>query len=75
MSSKGQVVIPAELRRSLGIGPGSQLEFVAEGASIRIFVRRATKPSRLEEGVGLLRYEGPARRLRDFDVAVEMSKK
>jgi antitoxin PrlF len=75
MSSKGQVVIPAELRRTLGIGPGSQLEFVAEGTSIRIFVRRAAEPTRLDDGVGLLRYDGPPRRLSEFDVASEMKKR
>ncbi|MBA2321866.1 MAG: AbrB/MazE/SpoVT family DNA-binding domain-containing protein [Deltaproteobacteria bacterium] len=74
VSSKGQVVIPAELRRNLGIGPGSQLEFVAEGTSIRVFVRRASEPSRLEEGIGLLRYSGPPRRLVEFDVVAEMKK-
>ncbi len=75
VSSKGQIVIPASIRHRLGIGPGSRLEFVEdEDGSLRILVRRAVSESVLEEGYGMLRYDGPPRRLSDFDAAEEMRK-
>jgi antitoxin PrlF len=36
VSEKGQVVIPAEIRRQLGITPGCQLDFTVEGSTIRV---------------------------------------
>ena len=71
---KGQVVLPAALRRSLGIKPGTQLEFAREGDSIRVTVEGAVPLSRIDEGCGLLkaaRVRGQ-RRLSDFDPAVAM---
>ena len=35
VSDKGQVVIPAEIRRRLGIVPGCQLDFSLDGNAIR----------------------------------------
>lgn len=72
VSSKGQVVIPAELRKRFGIEPGSELEFVEDGSAIRVFVRRAGASSRVEDGFGMLVYRGPAARLLDFDAAEAM---
>ncbi len=75
VSSKGQVVIPASIRQRLGIAPGAQLEIVEEGdGSLRVFVRRAVSQTTVQEGYGMLRYEGPPRRLSEFDVAREMRK-
>lgn len=70
------MVIPAALRRSLGIKPGTQLEFEREGDTIRVTVESAVPPSRIDEGYGLLkaaRVRGK-RRLSDFDAAVAMRK-
>ncbi|WP_207787794.1 AbrB/MazE/SpoVT family DNA-binding domain-containing protein [Candidatus Thiosymbion oneisti] len=73
ISDKGQVVIPTTIRRRLGIAPGSKLDFELEGDSIRIRLGKAIRPSRVEDGYGLLRYERPGeRRLADFDVAAAM---
>ena len=40
---KGLVVIPAEVRRRLGIYEGSCLELVVEGDSIRLLVPRSLR--------------------------------
>lgn len=72
VSAKGQVVIPAELRKRLGIGPGTQLELIEEGGTIRVHIVRAVSPSRLEDGFGLLTYRGAPHRLSEFDVAAAM---
>ncbi|HJQ39244.1 MAG TPA: AbrB/MazE/SpoVT family DNA-binding domain-containing protein [Thermoanaerobaculia bacterium] len=43
VTSQGQISVPAEIRRKLGIGPGSVLEWDEEGD--RVFVRRAGRYS------------------------------
>jgi AbrB family looped-hinge helix DNA binding protein len=70
VSEKGQVVIPSEIRRRLGITPGCQLDFSLEGARIQVEVKRAHAPTRPEDGYGMLVCTRPGkRRLADFDVA------
>lgn len=39
VTAQGQISVPAEVRRRLGVGPGSVLEWDAEGSAI--VVRRA----------------------------------
>ena len=43
LTAQGQISVPAEVRRRLGIGPGSVLEWDEEGE--RIIVRRAGRYS------------------------------
>jgi len=43
VTAQGQISVPAEVRRKLGIGPGSVLEWDEEGD--RVFVRKAGKYS------------------------------
>lgn len=52
MSSRGQVVIPAELRRRLGLSPGSRLRLHESGAKV-ILVPEMADP--VGEGLGFLR--------------------
>ncbi len=73
VSDKGQVVIPVEIRRRLGITPGCQLDFSLEGHVIRAEVKRQLVPSHAEDGYGMLVCQRPGkRRLADFDVALAM---
>ncbi len=46
VTSQGQISIPAEIRKKLGIGPGSVLEWEDEGS--KIVLRRAQKSSSLD---------------------------
>lgn len=73
VSDKGQVVIPAAIRRRLGLVPGSKLDFEMEGDSIRARPLKSIPPSRPEGGYGMLRCDLVGeRRLADFDVAEAM---
>jgi antitoxin PrlF len=73
VSDKGQVVIPAEIRKLLGIAPGARLSFTVEGQSLRVEVVRKATPTRLEDGYGMLVCRKPGeRRLAEFDVAAAM---
>lgn len=73
VSEKGQVVIPVEIRRRLGIAPGCQLDFSLEGHVIHVEVKRQVVPTNAEDGFGMLVCKQPGkRRLADFDVALAM---
>jgi AbrB family looped-hinge helix DNA binding protein len=51
LTSQGQVSIPAEVRRRLGLGPGSVIEWDQDGE--RILVRRAGRYSSAEVSAAL----------------------
>ena len=73
VSEKGQVVIPVQIRRRLGIAPGCQLNFHLEGQVIHAEVKRNATPTSVEDGFGMLECKQPGkRRLADFDVALAM---
>ena len=73
LTEKGQVVIPADIRARFGLTPGTQVEFVDEGGTIRLLIRRRVAPSVPAAGYGLVRIDpaapGAGRRLADFDAA------
>ena len=51
LSSKGQVVIPEEIRKRLGLEPGAQFVVVGEGD---VVVLKALKPPRMTDFKALL---------------------
>lgn len=46
VTAQGQISVPAEIRKKLGIGPGSVLEWMQEGD--KVFIRKAGKYSSLD---------------------------
>lgn len=79
LTEKGQVVIPAEIRARYELTPGTQIEFVDDGGSIRLLVRRKIAPSDPAAGYGMLRVEprppgSPRRLLSQFDPASTLSR-
>ncbi|MBS0444984.1 MAG: AbrB/MazE/SpoVT family DNA-binding domain-containing protein [Proteobacteria bacterium] len=72
LTDKGQVVIPAEIRARFGLTPGTQVEFVDDGGTIRLVVRRRVERSDPAAGFAMIKAPpAPAggRRLADFDAA------
>ncbi len=71
VSSKGQVVLPAALRRRLGLGAGTQLEVLEEADGVRLRVVRSVPSEDLSGLAGMVTApsRGIARRLEDFDPA------
>ena len=74
LTEKGQIVIPAEIRARYQLTPGTQLEFVHEGGTIRLIVRRRVARSNPAAGYGMIKVKpgrgrSRARRLKDFDPA------
>ena len=69
LTSQGQVSIPAEVRRRLGIGPGSMIEWDEAGESI--VVRRAGRYSFADIRAALFPHgPGPARSLEDLKAGI-----
>jgi AbrB family looped-hinge helix DNA binding protein len=60
VTSQGQVSVPADVRRKLGIGPGSVLEWEEDGG--KIVVRRATRFSSEDIHRALFGAETPEKR-------------
>jgi antitoxin PrlF len=80
LTEKGQIVIPAEIRSRYGLTPGTQVEFVDEGGTIRLVIRRRVTPSDPQAGYGLIKVKPrgagrPARRLSTFDPAALLKKR
>jgi antitoxin PrlF len=60
VTAQGQVSVPAEVRRKLGVGPGSVLEWNEDGE--QIVVRRAGKYTSLDVHRALFGLRPPTRR-------------
>lgn len=75
VSSKGQIVLPAELRRRLGMGPGARIEVHEEQDGLKLRVVRAVAAADVNDLAGLVKApsRGVARRLEDFDPASLLS--
>lgn len=69
VTSKGQVTIPVNVRRALGIGPGTQVTFTAKNGVARLEVTKQGSQAKLIEGAGMLAVYGKARSLMAFDAA------
>jgi antitoxin PrlF len=52
MTSKGQVTVPVEIRRALGLRAGDKLEFETNGTGCHIRVVRADDPFEKYRGIG-----------------------
>jgi antitoxin PrlF len=70
LTSQGQISVPADVRKKLGIGPGSTIEWVEEGD--KIVVRRTGKYSSLDIHKVLFP-DGPPKRasLKDLKKGIE----
>jgi AbrB family looped-hinge helix DNA binding protein len=68
LTAQGQISVPAEVRKKLGVGPGSTIEWAQEGDSV--IVRRAGKFSS-EEIHQRLFPDGPPKGPGDVKKAIE----
>ncbi|MSP98804.1 MAG: AbrB/MazE/SpoVT family DNA-binding domain-containing protein [Betaproteobacteria bacterium] len=71
VSSKGQIVLPAALRRRLGMGAGARLEVLEESDGLKLRVIRAVATADLTGMAGMVKApaSGVPRRLENFDPA------
>ncbi|MCL1961113.1 MAG: AbrB/MazE/SpoVT family DNA-binding domain-containing protein [Desulfovibrionaceae bacterium] len=76
LSSRGQLVLPAEVRRRFGLTTGSQLELTEEVDGLRLAVPHRRSAKNVESGYGMIavRPSGKPRSLMDFDAASLLAK-
>ena len=76
VSAKGQVVLPAELRRRLGLNPGARLEITEEPGGLMLRLQRTVDAAPVEELAGMVTApkRGKPRKLSEFDPASLMAK-
>ena len=73
VSEQGQVIIPVDICKPLGITAGSQLNLIMDNAGLRVEVKQPIQLTRAEDGYGLLVCKQPGERhLANFDVAQAM---
>ena len=71
VSSKGQIVLPAAMRRRLGMGAGARIAVVEESDGLKLSVVRSVAKADLAGLAGMVKApaRGLPRRLQDFDPA------
>jgi AbrB family looped-hinge helix DNA binding protein len=71
VSSKGQIVLPAALRRRLGMGAGARLEVLEEPDGLKLRVARPVEIGDVVAMAGMVQAptRGRKRQLEDFDAA------
>ena len=76
VSSKGQIVLPAKLRRKLGMGAGARIEVREEPDGLKLRVVRAVATADIARLAGMVKApaRGVARKLEDFDPAEMLSR-
>lgn len=77
VSSKGQIVLPADLRRRLGMGAGAKLEVLetSEGLTLRLIRGVKSKNVAALAGMAKAPSRGRPRTLDDFDPAAQFARK
>ena len=70
LSTKGQLILPKEVRDRHGWRPGTELEVEDLGESVVIRAVAQVPETRLEDLVGCAGYSGPAKTLEEMEEAV-----
>jgi antitoxin PrlF len=68
VSTKGQIVLPAAVRKALGLKPGMRVEIRIEGKGARLTPAPVKKTAKLSEIQAILKYSGPRMPVRDMRV-------
>lgn len=68
VSTKGQIVLPASVRKALGLKPGMRVDIRVEGKGARITPAPVKRTVALEEIQAILKYSGPRVPIEDMQV-------
>ena len=71
LSTKGQIVIPSELRARHRWGAGTELIVEEHGDALILIAATPFPPTRVEDGLGCTGYEGQAKSIEDMDAAID----
>ena len=75
VSEKGHIVIPSQIRHSLGITAGIKLEMTIERGCIKILVESSRKPRTAATCIGSTGYQGESIPIAQMNAARFASKK
>lgn len=70
LNAQGDIHIPDNLIRSMGLKPGMELSVERQGDAIVLRPVRPKKPSRVEDGPKILAYSGATVSLEEMDEAI-----
>ena len=68
VSTKGQIVLPAAVRKALGLKPGMRVNIRVEGKDARITLAPVKNTAQLSEIQAILKYSGPRVPVKDMRV-------
>jgi AbrB family looped-hinge helix DNA binding protein len=68
VSTKGQIVLPAAVRKALGLKPGMRVDIRVEGKGARISPAPVRHTAKLSEIQAILRHSGPRVPVKDMRV-------
>ena len=70
LSSRGQIVIPAEIRKAHGWRPGRVFEVIDTPEGVLLRPKPLFPPAKLEDVTGILKYDGPPKTIEEMDEAI-----
>lgn len=70
-STKGQLVVPKDLREAYGWGPGVAVEMVDEGDGVKLKPAKIKKRFTIDDLYGILPYSGPPKTLEDMQRGID----
>ena len=70
LSSKGQIILPKAVRESHHWGPGTDFSVEDTGDGVLLRPLKTARLTRLDDVVGCLRVNGPARKVKEMDAAI-----
>jgi len=68
VSTKGQIVLPAAVRKALGLKPGMRVDIRLEGKGARITPATVKNTAKLSEIQAILKYSGPRVPVKDMRI-------
>lgn len=71
LTSKGQMTVPIDVRRKLGLVPGDKLRFEFEEDGRLVVLPPRKKTGKMEDLIGCLKWDGPPKTLEDMERAIE----
>jgi AbrB family looped-hinge helix DNA binding protein len=70
LSTKGQLILPKEIRDRHGWSPGMNFEIEEQGDAVILRPLLGIRESTLDELEGCLKYEGPTKSLADMEAGI-----
>lgn len=71
LSSKGQLIIPKEVRDRHGWRAGTELEVEDQGGVVVLRRKKPWPPTRIEDVSGCLKYDGPPVSVEDMNAGID----